>query len=198
MDNLAYDYTADGVHDELDYELIGGNKFFMAAAAPFINHITVVNRISRVFCNYVEDKNNKIFVMTEVDVYLSDSHHYRPDLVVLCDLDKISSGGERIYGAPDLVVEVLSKRTMYNVIGPKKAAYEKYGVKEYWIVDPWIKRIEVYHLVDGKFILGGSYMDAEEDEDDKPEMPIDKIKVSIFEDLIVDVKDIFKWWLPKQ
>ena len=202
MDNLAYDeaYAAENYEGkEPDYELIGGVKHYMAAAAPFLNHITIVNRISRAFSNYIEDNNIEAFVFTEADVYLSDKHHYRPDLIVLRDLSKISTRGERIYGAPELVVEVLSKATMNNDLGPKRAAYEEFGVKEYWIVDPWSKRIEVYHLVNGKFVLGAACA-AEYDEDDNegeevPDVPIDKIQVSIFDDLTVDVKDVFKWYI---
>ena len=195
MEDLAYETYE--LNDELDYELIGGDKIFMAAAAPFLNHITIVNRISRVFSNYIEDHDINAYVMTEADVYLSEQHRFRPDLIVLCDLNKISSGGERIYGAPDLVVEVLSKSTMYNDLGPKKLAYEQYGVKEYWIVDPWSKRIEVFQLVDGKFVFKGSYMEFSEDDYDYEKLSpsISQIKVSIFDNLVVEVKDVFKWYI---
>ena len=134
--------------------------------------------------------------MIEIDVYLSEKEHYRPDLMVVCDLDKISDG-KRIYGAPDLVVEVLSKSTMYNDLGPKKLAYEQYGVKEYWIVDPWSKRIEVFQLIDGKFVFKGSYMEFIEDDYDYEKLSpsISQIKVSIFDNLVVEVKDVFKWYI---
>ena len=202
MDNLAYNYSAEDYateefNNEPDYELIGGVKFYMAAAAPFVNHISIIISLAGIFGNYIKKKGIKAIPLSEADVYLSKKQHFRPDFCILCDLSKISTGGERIYGAPDLVVEVLSKSTMDNDLGPKKAAYEEYGVKEYWIIDPWSKRIEVFHLVDGKFVFKGSYMEYSEEDYDYDQIPptIDKIQVSIFDDLIVDVHEIFEWYI---
>ena len=198
MDNLAYDYVDEEyTDDEPDYELIGGEKFYMATAAPFVNHISIVISLAGIFGDYIKKRGIKAIPLSEVDVYLSDEQHVRPDFCILCDLNKVSAGGERINGAPELVVEVLSKSTMNNDIGPKKAAYEEYGVREYWIVDPWSKRIEVFHLVDGKFVFKGSYMEYSDDDYDHEKLTssIREIKVSIFEDLVVDVADVFKWYI---
>ena len=200
MDNLAYDeaYEAIAYEDrEPDYELIGGVKYYMAAASPFINHALVAMQLGTIFTNYIKEHNIYAVAIPEIDVYLDEKHHCRPDLIVLRDLSKISTGGERIYGAPELVVEVLSKSTMNNDLGPKKAAYEKYGVKEYWIVDPWSKRIEVFHLIDGKFDFKGSFMEYSEDDYDHELLTpaTSHIKVSIFDDLTVNVKDVFEWYI---
>ena len=190
MDNLAYDYVEDS-YDEPDYELIGGEKFIMAAAAPNINHITITSRLSYMFIHYIEENNINAFVMADADVYLSDKDHYRPDLSIICDLSTVKNG-KKVYGVPDLDVEVLSESTMKNDIGKKKDAYEECGVKEYWIVDQWSRRIEVYHLIDNKFILDNVYMASNDDENKDIN---NEIKVSIFEDLIVDVRNVFKWWI---
>ena len=187
MDNLAYDYLTE---DDSDYELIGGEKILMAAAAPFVNHITIISRLVATFVNYIDEHNIAAVVMPDADVYLSEKEHYRPDLVVVCDLSMVKNG-KRVSGVPDLVVEVLSESTMDKDLGPKKKAYEECGVKEYWIVDQWSKRIEVYHSVDGKFEFGGSYKVSEDGEINSK----DKIRVSIFDDLTVDVRDVFKWWI---
>ena len=190
MENAAYNYASEEYSDEPDYELIGGEEFIMAAAASFVNHITIVNRLVIIIGNYLDEHNIKALTLTEADVYLSETEHYRPDLVVVCDLSTVKNG-KRVHGVPDLVVEVMSESTMNNDLGPKKAAYEACGVKEYWIVDQWSKRIEVYHLIDGKFEFSGSYKTSEDEENPSN----DKIKVSIFDDLIVDVHNVFKWWI---
>ena len=83
---------------------------------------------------------------------------------------------------------------MDNDLGPKKLAYEECGVKEYWIVDQWSRRIEVYHLVNGKFAFSKTYR-VSDDEETKNDDNKNKIKVSIFDDLTVDVRDVFKWWI---
>ena len=188
MENLAYDYSVDTLVEEPDYELIGGEKFIMAAAAPFVNHITVISRLNYIFVRYIEENEIDAVVVADADVYLSEEDHFRPDLSVVCNLNFVKSG-KKVYGVPDLVVEVLSESTMKNDLGKKKDAYEKNGVKEYWIIDQWSKRIEVYHLIDGKYRLDDVYKADSEDEKVSK-----KIKVSIFDDLIVDVQSVFKWW----
>ena len=113
---------------------------------------------------------------------------------------KLIENDKYIDGVPDLVVEVLSQSTMKRDIGIKKNLYEKHGVKEYWIVYPWSKRIEVYHLINGKYELNEIYSACSTEEldklkdEDRAAIKTD-IKVSIFDDLIVDVRDIFKWWI---
>lgn len=193
MDNLAYQYSNDELAEELDFELIEGEKVIMAAAAPFVNHINIVSRLIVIFGKYIDEKNIEVFVMPDADVYLSEKNHYRPDLSIVCDLTMVKNG-KKVYGAPDLVVEVLSESTMDNDLGPKKLAYEECGVKEYWIVDQWSRRIEIYHLIDGKFAFSKTYR-VSDDEEIKKDDTKNKIKVSIFDDLIVDVRDVFKWWI---
>ena len=188
MEEMAYNYTEAMSEEESDYELIGGERFIMAAAAPFVNHITVISRLVIIFGNYIDKNNIKAIVMPDADVYLSEKDHFRPDLSVICDLE-IVKNGKKVHGTPDLVVEVLSESTMKNDLGKKKEAYEKYGVKEYWIVDQWSKRIEVYHFIDGKYKLDDVYKADSEDKNVSKE-----IKVSIFDDLTVDVQSVFKWW----
>ena len=99
---------------------------------------------------------------------------------------------------PDLVVEILSRSTMKNDISIKKYIYERNGVKEYWIVNHWIKAIEVYHLVEGKYELDNVYQIYSPNEwenledEERAEAKFD-IKVSIFDDLIVDINKVFMW-----
>ena len=169
------------------YEIIGGIKFIMSPA-PNIAHATIVSRIITSFTNYILDNNVRGAVFGDnTDVYFTEDEHYMPDISVVCN-PEILKNGKKILGAPDLVAEVLSLSTMKNDLGKKKNIYEKYGVKEYWIVDQWAKRIEVYHLVKDKFELDDVYMVI-----DEAGAKTD-IKVSIFEDLTIDIRKIFKSW----
>ena len=174
MDNLAYEF------EEEDYEIIGGEKIIMSPA-PKIGHGTIVSRLIFIFSNYIEENDiNAIALGDNADVYLSDDNHFRPDVSVIIRKPIVTSDEAYIDGAPDLVVEVLSESTRKNDTGRKKDAYEKYGVREYWIVDPTFKTIEVYHLIEGKFNKYDLFDNT-------------KIKVSIFEELVVDVFSVFKW-----
>ncbi|MCL2074723.1 MAG: Uma2 family endonuclease [Marinilabiliaceae bacterium] len=76
------------------------------------------------------------------------THNLQPDVLVVCDPEKIQEWCE---GTPDLVVEVLSPSTAARDWKDKYDIYEKFGVREYWIVDPYSKTITVFILKDGKF-----------------------------------------------
>ena len=205
MENIAYDYSAEmqdeenyedyedyeffngKQHGKIDYEIIGGEKVYMAAAAPNISHGIIVMRLGTIFNNYIDENNVDAFVLADnADIYLSDKSHVKPDVSIIIRKPNAINQEKVIKGAPDLVVEVLSESTKKYDIGAKKDDYEKYGVKEYWIVDPSDRSIKVYHNVDGKFNLSGEY----QVNGDKTE-----IKVSIFDDLIVNIRKVFKWWL---
>ena len=203
MENLAYDYVPEELEeindDEEDYEIIGGVKFIMSPA-PNPTHGALVGRLITVFNNYIDEKDIIARVFGDnTDVYLSNEDHFKPDMSVVCNLEIIDWNGA-VKGAPDLVVEVLSKSTMKKDMGLKKKIYAKYGVKEYWIVNPWAKSIEVYYLVDGTYELDEVYKIYNSTEwerlteKERKESKFD-IKVSIFDDLFIDIRKVFKWWL---
>lgn len=75
-----------------------------------------------------------------------------PDLVVLCDLKKLRR--KRIYGAPDMLVEILSPSTHIKDMFWKNQKYQRAGVREYWIVDPDGKRVIVnlFAKTEGMFV----------------------------------------------
>ena len=190
MENSYYD-----IDHENRYEIIGGMKIMSPSGT--IEHQTAIGNLFFIFNSYLrKHKNGRVF-FDSLDVHFEDKEIYMPDLKVVCDTS-ILRRNDTIYGAPELVVEVLSKSTMKFDVGRKKEIYEKYGVKEYWIVNIWIKSIEVYHLNEGKFILDDVYQLYSEHEwnqltDEQRARAKFEIKVSIFDDLIVDVNEVFEW-----
>ena len=176
------------------YEIIGGVKSVMAPSAVS-EHFFVDKNLVYVFENYCR-KNKCGIVFGDIDVHLPDGDNvFRPDVMIICDRNIIKKGGT-VYGVPDLVVEILSPSTAKNDLGAKKDAYERNGVKEYWIVNHVDKSVQVYHLIDGKFNLDYVYHVYTPQEllmlEEKERSAIKyNIKVSIFDDLIVDVADVF-------
>ncbi|WP_263364190.1 Uma2 family endonuclease [Geobacillus zalihae] len=77
------------------------------------------------------------------------------DLSIICDRTKLRQG--RCYGAPDLVVEVLSPSTAHNDRLLKRHYYEKAGVREYWLVDYQHQVMEKYVWQSGTFQLEDVY-----------------------------------------
>ena len=175
------------------YEFINGREYMMAR--PSIDHIQIGGNIYAQFKNYLRGKRCRTF--NEPDVYINYADHVIPDVVIVCNPAIITK--QRIEGVPDLVVEILSRSTARKDRMEKLLLYERCGVKEYWIVDPRGKSVEVYLLCDGKFELDDIYYfyTAEEwsamDEKERSEAEAQqKIKVSLYDDFIVDVKDVFE------
>ena len=103
----------------------------------------------------------------------------QPDICVICDLYKIDEKG--CIGAPDLIVEVLSPSTLKYDWNFKFNLYETAGVKEYWIVDPKARVVNVFLMQsDGKYDLGTVYECNQ------------KAPVHIFKGLEIDLNELFE------
>ena len=74
----------------------------------------------------------------------------QPDICVVCDAEKIDKRG--CYGAPDLVIEILSPGNSKKEMKYKYALYEEAQVPEYWIIDPDHQNVLVYVLKNGKYL----------------------------------------------
>ena len=177
--------------DRRGKEMIDGKIVAMAPARPA--HQMVVARLARIFGNYLEEKPCK--VLFDVYVYLSKNSKVAPDISVVCNTDIIKEDG--IHGIPDLVVEVLSPSTAARDRAEKKKLYEKNGVKEYWIVDTKNRMIEVYLLTDNEYIADNTYVihddfDLFEMTQEEKAGIITQFKTSLFDDLIIDINEVFK------
>ena len=179
------------------YEIIGGEKF-MAPAAN-LEHSGIIARLVNSFSNYFLEYKSGYVYSDDVDVHFSDNSLYKPDLVIVMKAnEKILAGRKAIYGAPDMVVEVLSRSTQKKDLTIKKDTYESQGVREYWIVDPYMKIVKVYLLRDGKYFLDDEYIlfDAYEIEsmtDEEKSAVKTEVPVSICEGLKVPLEFIFSW-----
>ena len=179
------------------YEIIGGEKIMSPAAN--LTHSDIIGRLYLFIGNHLMANKSGYIYPDNVDVHFSDGSLFKPDLVVvLKSNEKILAGRKAIYGAPDMVVEVLSHSTRKKDLTIKKDIYEAQGVKEYWIVDPRAKSVMVYLLRDGKYFFNDEYIlfDREEfeelTEEEKAEVK-HEVPVSILGDLKIPLKYIFKW-----
>jgi Uma2 family endonuclease len=190
MDNLAYNLDF-----EKREELINGKIVMMAS--PVTNHAVIVGNIHRIFSTYLRGRICKSYP-GGIDVNLTPKDRFVPDVLIVCRKNKDVLKKNAVYGAPDLIVEVLSPSTAKFDKGYKKNLYEMCGVSEYWIVDPVSCSIDVYILVDGKYELDNVYRmlpdyEIEAMENAKKEV-IYEFKVSLegFEDLTVNIAEIFE------
>lgn len=166
-------------------EVLGGVIISMdPSVSP--KHQEVSMQLSIEFGSYLRGKRCKVFA-GDIDVYLFedkkgwDSEKVKnwviPDMVIVCDPDKIKKHG--IVGAPDFALEILSPSSAKIDHMVKRWAYSKARVKEYWIVDPANQLVEVYLLKEAVLELENVYTKE------------DSVHVHVLENLNIDLANIF-------
>jgi Uma2 family endonuclease len=135
-------------------ELIKG-KIFTKAAAPNRRHQEVSGNLFATLFNFLKNHSCKVY-SAPFDVRFSRNPAYaktdsvvQPDISVICDLSKLDDKG--CFGAPDLIVEIISPGNSRVELQNKYELYEEFGVREYWIVHPTDCTVLIYTLIDGKY-----------------------------------------------
>ena len=146
--NSAGPYTLEDylkLPDDQRVELIDG--VFYDMAAPTTIHQSIAGFLYKKFLDHVMERKGPCYpFISPVDVQLDcdDKTVIQPDVLIVCDRSKYRNG--RVFGAPDLVVEVLSPSSRKKDMHIKLSKYYNAGVREYWIVDPEKKMLVQYDL----------------------------------------------------
>ncbi len=143
------DYYA--LPEERRVELIDG--VFYDMTAPRVVHQDISSILHFQIADFInKNKGNCKVFSAPVDVQLDcdDKTMVEPDIVVICDRSKIKGFG--IYGAPDFVIEILSKSTKRKDLTIKVTKYCDAGVKEYWIIDPHKRILITYNFADEDWV----------------------------------------------
>jgi Uma2 family endonuclease len=127
------------------------NDKLVMSPAPNIPHANVQNEIFNAIFGHVKINQLGIVYSPVVDVYLNEKNVYQPDILYISNERKGIIKNEGIFGAPDLIIEILSKGTWKIDRVKKKEVYQSAGVKEYWIIDPLTKWCEGFISEDGQF-----------------------------------------------
>lgn len=167
------------------WELINGIAYNMSPAPSRI-HQEISLALSLRIGNYLAGKQCKLYVAPfDVRLPLINSNTdsditnvVQPDLVVVCDLSKLDERG--CFGAPDLVIEILSPSTAKIDMVYKLNLYEQAGVREYWLVHPTDQTILVFRLNEG-----GKYGRHELYE------RLDKLITEILPEFTLDLAEVF-------
>jgi len=164
--------------DDQRWELIDGEAYLMSA--PIRVHQEIIGNLFYQLKNFLKGKHCKVY-LAPFDVRLNadteDNTVVQPDILVMCDHAKLTREGS--IGAPDMLVEVLSPSTSARDRKVKFDLYRKFGVREYWIVDPETKTTAAHVLKDGEYITR-----AYSDKDSAP--------VYVLEGCIVDFTEIYE------
>lgn len=136
------------------YELIDG--VVVMSPSPTPRHQRVAMRISFLIGTYL-DTNPVGELFAEIDVHFGEGTQggdlvYRPELVFV-RAERLAGMEERITGAPDMVLEVISRGSRRIDTETKRADYERFGVREFWLIDPKRDSVVFHRLVDGKYVV---------------------------------------------
>jgi len=162
-DGIRYELF-DGVPYIKFEQEIGGVPSAMAAPAP--GHQSIHRELFVQLANFLKGRQCQVFsapldVRLDAEADITDDTErvvFQPDIVVICDRSKLDKKGYK--GAPDMVIEILSKTTGKKDKILKMQKYQQYGVKEYWIVDPDTRFLYTYLLVNGRYVAN-NYSDED-------------------------------------
>lgn len=131
------------IPDDIRVELIDG--VFYNMTAPTSPHQLIAGFIyAKLLGHVMGNKGTCLPMISPLDIQLDcdDKTMVQPDVIIVCDRDKIIN--RCVYGAPDFVIEVLSKSTRKKDMVTKLNKYMNAGVREYWMIDPINKKVIVY------------------------------------------------------
>lgn len=138
----AYADLATFPEDNLRREIIDGE--LIVTAAPYLRHQQVLLELAVLFSTHLKSYGGGRVFIAPADVVFSDVNVVEPDLLFVPDDRQGILTEKNIQGVPALVVEVVSDTRMDRV--RKRDLYARFGVPDYWIVDPEADRVEVYRL----------------------------------------------------
>ena len=142
---MTYDQYCLLPEDRNRYELFDGE--LVMTPSPTAQHQRIVLRLASELDSYVKTNGLGEVFVAPLDTIFDQYTVMQPDILYVSRERVPLVVKERIEGAPDLVVEVLSPSTFYIDLRRKMAVYAQFGVQEYWIVDPETQTIELYGRV---------------------------------------------------
>lgn len=119
------------------------NQIIMTPA-PNIKHQSISVKLSSLIFAFLEKNKNGTVLEAPTNVYLEDQQSaVQPDVMVIMDENKQIIRDDALYGAPDIIFEILSGNRIHDTL-KKKTLYEDAGVKEYFIIDPADKTVVMF------------------------------------------------------
>ncbi|MCY7350359.1 MAG: Uma2 family endonuclease [Cytophagaceae bacterium] len=137
---------------ESRYEL-RANQLLEMSPAPSGEHQKISKRLFRLLDRFVTQHHLGEVDYAPFDVRLDENNVVQPDILFIAQTNTGQMTRQGFEGVPDLLVEIISPSSHYRDTFEKKADYERFGVLEYWLVDPANRVIEVFTLREGQYQL---------------------------------------------
>ena len=136
------------------YELWDGELIMVPS--PTAEHQTLLTDLAYLVQNFVRAQKLGRVLVAPLDVIFTETWTMQPDIIYI-SRERMGIIQDRIRGAPDLAVEILSPSTTQRDRVEKRVLYARFGVQEYWLVDPKAKQVEVLTLREGEYETAGLY-----------------------------------------
>jgi Uma2 family endonuclease len=130
--------------DGMRHEILDGDHF--VTPSPVIRHQAISRNLTMLVASFLRDQPLGSLFAAPCDVYLSRVDVVVPDLVFVSVAGKAVITEKNIQGPPDLLVEILSPGTRKKDERTKRDRYARFGVREYWIVDPELETVKILWL----------------------------------------------------
>ena len=166
------------IEDDNRYEIYRGELIMVAAPSSW--HQRFSRNLEFLMWSYVKEKGLGEVFYAPIDVILAEDEVYQPDIVFVSKgrADIVKERG--IFGAPDLVVEIISPSTALYDTMDKREVYENHGIAEFWVVNPDERAIEIFVLKENVY-KRHSYARKE-----------GQVASAVIEGLTVNLKDVFE------
>ena len=170
---LTYEDYVGLPDDGRRYEILDGELEVSPAPAP--RHQAVLGNLLWILHGHGQERGLGRVYCAPIDVILAPSTVVQPDLVFVAAGREAIVTERAIEGPPDLVVEILSSWSVLRDRVAKAALYARYGVRQYWVVDPDTRALEIYEADGAEYRLVGQHEGAA------------KVRTAVFPDLELDL-----------
>ena len=169
-----YDLLEEGA----PFQLI--NFDLVMSPSPLAVHQQILFNLSEIIVLYNINSRTGQWMYAPMDVKFDDGNVLQPDILFISEERKAELIKDRVEGAPDLIIEILSPSNAYYDLRQKKELYEKYGVKEYIIIDPIAQNADLYILKEGAYQLN------------QKAQKLEQLNSVLLPGLAIDLQKIFK------
>lgn len=170
------------IEDQRRRELYDGELVEMGS--PNLRHQALILQLALMLNSWVRERNLGRIYLSPVDLYVSETKCYIPDLMFVRRERYATERIEReddacVVAPPDLAVEIISPSTGRNDRFRKSNIYAEFGVQHYWIIDPEVEALQAFVLERGRYVMEASLTQE------------DTFRPSLFPDLQIPLNTLF-------
>jgi Uma2 family endonuclease len=168
--------------DDKQYQIINGELSINASLLP--KQQMIISNLGYILLDFVKKNNLGKIIFSPCDVILDKNNIVQPDILFISNKNKNNIQEKGIFGNPDIVIEIISPSSFKRDTEDKRETYQKFGIKEYWLVFPLEETIEILELIEGKYKV----FDYASIEDITKEQ---KVKSKLVEGLEINLNEVF-------